>query len=431
MAGGTITRVSLGNSIKEIEENYTIHTDYFTMNSGGKGHFSSDKEILISDPKKPKPVGKYFKRGWWTDENDKPIKEALIGQKVKFHIEMEKEKVPTGSTINFTLKDWDGMFNIDDSIKIYYAQKDPKTDTYPEVKEMKTDGNGRSSILINLTENLVKLINDDGGNEIELYFACSYYNKNDKETEQLDLPAEEFNYLVVYEKEVLITVLVELPHSTYSMFKKGQFFSALGLAGHSAMAIGDRYFDYGPDNVAGIYSEKDYDVDFNNDGDKLDDVQINNPSFENAPGRPWWGEMVAVELGIKPNEVKLNQVLDYINLDWKLTGIYGEVHKVEFYTKKSEADLMVKWWEERYKHLKIYSVYPWTGEQCTTTVKTAIQEAYPFILGKNINKISDETQKPSGLLFELKKFISSSKQHFNIPAKEIIIKNESIDFVPE
>lgn len=66
-----------------------------------------------------------------------------------------------------------------------------------------------------------------------------------KETEKLDLPAEEFNYLVVYEKEVLITVLIELPHSHYTLFEDP--LSALGLAGHSAIAIGDRYFDYGPD----------------------------------------------------------------------------------------------------------------------------------------------------------------------------------------
>lgn len=445
MAGGTITRVSSGSSIKEIEENYTIHTEYFTMNSGGKGYFSSDKEILIADPKKPKPVGKYFKRGWWTDENDKPIKEALIGQKVKFHIEMEKEKVPTGSTINFTLKDWDGMFNINDSIKIYSAQKDPKTDAYPEVKEMKTDGNGKSSILINLTENLVQLINDDGGNEIELYFACSYYNKNDKETEQLDLPAEEFNYLVVYEKEVLITVLVELPHS------KETGVGAKGLAGHSAMAIGDRYFDYGPDYYTSTIIEQKYDYDFNDDGDKDDTMyvkrekildshgndtgqkrpimyddtgKISDIDYKFSPGRPWWGEMVAERLNINANNVKLKNVLDFINLDWydDETNIYGKVHKVEFYVKESEARKISEWWIERYKHLKAYSVLPWNGEQCTTTVKTAIKQIFTVLDGENW--IPDMTQTPKGLLEDLQSFISTSKQHNEELAKITIIKQE-------
>jgi hypothetical protein len=56
---------------------------------------------------------------------------------------------------------------------------------------------------------------------------------------------------------------------------------------------------------------------------------------------------------------------------------------------------MIKWWEERYKHLKIYSVYPWTGEQCTTTVKAAIQEGYPLIYGKVINRLPNDTQRPA------------------------------------
>ncbi|MCS3532770.1 hypothetical protein [Chryseobacterium sp. JUb7] len=439
MAGGTINRVSLGSSIKEIEENFTVYTENFTMNSGGKGYFSSDKEILIANPKQPKPVGRYFKRGWWTDENDKSIKEALVGQKVKFHIEMDKSKVPAGSKINFTLKDWDGLFNHDDSIKIYSSQKDAKTNIYLQVEEMQTDANGKACIWINLTENLVTLINDDGGNEIELYFACTYYDKSDKETEQLDLPVEEFNYLVVYEKEFLITVLIELPHSYYTLLNNP--ISALGLAGHSAMAIGDRYFDYGPDYSQSTVNEKQYDYDFNDDGDKVDNVDLKakdkngkpiyNINEKFSPGRPWWGEMVADRLEIKASDVKLDQVLDFIKLDWKKfkTGVYGEVYKTDFYVKESEAKRMIKWWEERYKHLKVYSVYPWTGEQCTTAVKAAIQEAFPFGVTKPLgNFIPDTTQMPSGLLEDLRSFKSTSKQHNEQLAKQIIIKPESKNF---
>ncbi len=430
MAGGTITRIAGGKLTKEIEGDYTIWTDNYTINSGGKISFTSDKKIIFGTPPPPPPAGHYFVRGWWTDENDKPIKEALIGQRVKFHIQMDKSKVPAGSKIDFTLKDWDGMLNSDDPIPLFSTEKDPKTDTYAKVNELFTDANGKASLSINLTEGLVKFTEDDGGNEIELYFECSYYDKSDKETEKLDLPSEEFNYLIVYEKELLITVLIELPHSAYSIFKKGQFVSAIGLEGHSAMAIGDRYFDYGPNNTPGIYNEKEYDYDFNDDGDKNDDVDLKNPSYMNAPGRPWWGEMVAGRLGIKAEKVKLQQVFDFLKIDWKKTNIYGEVHKIEFYVKESEAKRMLKWWEERYKHLKVYSVFPWTGEQCTTAVKTAIQEGYPFHLGKEINRISDETQRPSGLLSELKKFISSSKQHFNEPATNTIIKPEEKTFVP-
>lgn len=71
---------------------------------------------------------------------------------------------------------------------------------------------------------------------------------------------------------------------------------------------------------------------------------------------------------------------------------------------------MLKWWEKRYKHLKIYSAHPWKGEQCTTTVKTAIQEAFSFNIIRG-NNIPDTTQKPSGLLEDLRAFTSTSKEH--------------------
>lgn len=84
-------------------------------------------------------------------------------------------------------------------------------------------------------------------------------------------------------------------------------------------------------------------------------------------------------------------------------------------------------WEERYKHLKVYSVKPWTGEQCTTAVKSAIQEAFPFKVGGN-NWIPDATQTPEGLLEDLKAFVSTSKQHFGQLATTTVIKNEALDW---
>lgn len=69
------------------------------------------------------------------------------------------------------------------------------------------------------------------------------------------------------------------------------------------------------------------------------------------------------------------------------------------------------------------------GEQCTTTVKTAIQSAYPLTILKDAkNQIKDDIQAPESLLKELKYFVSTSKKHFNKPAKISIIKHESKDF---
>lgn len=455
MAGGTITRVALGASTTIVEGNFEGFYENLTMNAGKENRFTA-KMTNHGNPKEP-VAGEYFKKGWWTDENDKPITEALIGDTVRFNIQMDKTKVPAGSKIDFTLMDWDGMLNPDDPIKLYSTTEDPVTKKYPEITQMTTDANGKASLSINLTSGLVQFTEDDGGNEIELYFDCTYYDISDKETEKKELPTEEFNYLIVYEKEVLITIIVELPHSYYSLGEAaknldyGEAISAIGLAGHSAMAIGERYFDYGPDYSQTIVSEKKYDYDFNEDGDTDDNVDLTEVdkngepiysiSERFAPGRPWWGEMVADRLGINASDVKLNQVLGFIKLYWddiidpstgrvlnSGTNIYGEVHTIEFYAKESEANKMITWWEERYKHLKVYSVWPWTGEQCTTAVKTAIQEGYPLVYGKVINRLPDITQRPEGLLSDLKTFVSSSKQHFNQPSVDTIIKPEATDY---
>lgn len=79
--------------------------------------------------------------------------------------------------------------------------------------------------------------------------------------------------------------------------------------------------------------------------------------------------------------------------------------------------------------MKIYSVFPSQEEQCTTTVKSAIQQAFGFnFVGKNY--IADEAQRPSGLLSELKRFVSTSKQHYDEFSIETIIKKESANYVP-
>ncbi len=227
------------------------------------------------------------------------------------------------------------------------------------------------------------------------------------------------------EEEVKITVIVELPHS------KETGWGAKGLAGHTAMAVGDRFFDYGPDygerGKKFIVNEKEYNIDFNNDGDKLDEkVDLTGKvDFYFAPGRPWWGEVLAEFLSKHPSEVTLNDALKLIiNFPWEKTQIYGTVYKIEFYVKKSQANKMIEWWEDRYKHLKIYSVKPWTGEQCTTTVKEAL--AYG-----GIDDIDWNTLTPDDILEDLKTEIkSTSHQHKDKKAKVTLIKKEAKSWKP-
>lgn len=224
--------------------------------------------------------------------------------------------------------------------------------------------------------------------------------------------------LEIEEIEEKITIIVELPHS------KETGWGAKGLAGHTAMAIGERFFDYGPDySETKTFDEQQYQADLNQDGDMNDKVKINeipNAGFYFAPGRPWWGEMISNN----PEKVTLLQSLNFISKNWKINNIYGTVYKIEFYVKKSQSDKMLEWWKDRYQHLKVYSVKPWTGEQCTTTVKQAL--AYG-----GIDDIDWNTLTPDAILEDLKTEIkSTSRQHKDQKAEITLIKKEEKDWKP-
>ena len=217
-------------------------------------------------------------------------------------------------------------------------------------------------------------------------------------------------------EEVKITVIVELPHS------KETGWGAKGLAGHTAMAIKENFYDYGSDyDETKIYNEKQYQADLNKDGDMEDKVKINeipDYGFYFAPGRPWWGEMISNN----PKNVTLQQALNFVKKNWRENNIYGTVYKIEFYVKKDQADKMKAWWVNRYEHLKVYSVKPWTGEQCTTATKQALRQGgilIPLV-----------TQTPDGILEDLKSIISTSYKHQGEQAIVTLIKKEASDWKP-
>ena len=413
MAGGTIIRKVGETNLVECDT-WQVYTDDFEAWAGEHSLFTADGGTSVGEPKDPPPAGKYFVKGWWTDVNDKPIKEATVGSTIRFHI--QTQGVKNGEKIDFIVYDQD-YFSFNDKLVVKNKNK--------EINKI-TVQNNRGYIEWTTGEECLKLLEETfEGDEIELFVKCQYKD------ETINLPYMESDYLALYEKEVLITVIIELPHS------KETGWGAIGLAGHTGMAIGNKYFDYGPNNKPNTYSEREYDVDFNKDGDQEDDVYLDAPSFKNSPGMPWWGSHIAQRKNIRPEEVTLDMVFKHIQLHWKgrydpvtrsypdRTLIYGEVHKIEFYVKESEANKMLRWWENRYRHLKIYSVYPWKGEQCTTTVKTAIQEAFPIY--KGINWIGDIIQAPDELLNQLESFISTSRQHKNERVKITKIKEEAND----
>ncbi|CAA0196799.1 conserved hypothetical protein [Tenacibaculum maritimum] len=186
----------VGNTLNKTAEQLSIFTteEGIDMYSSSSIDINAKERIVLGNYQEPPeieiPASSYFVKGWWTDECDKPIKKAVIGDKVKFHIQMNKEEVLAGSKISFVLKDWDGGLNIDDSIKLYSTVKNSKTSI--EIKEVVTDFDGKASLYIVLKECFVKFIKDDMGSEIELYLECSY-----EEEQKIKLPSSSGLYLNV------------------------------------------------------------------------------------------------------------------------------------------------------------------------------------------------------------------------------------------
>ena len=58
--------------------------------------FGKWQKIEREDSKKNPPAGIFFMKGWWTNHRDEPIKRAIYGQKLRFHIQMNKNFAQVG-----------------------------------------------------------------------------------------------------------------------------------------------------------------------------------------------------------------------------------------------------------------------------------------------------------------------------------------------
>lgn len=368
MAEGVIKKIALGECVTECDS-YTVYTDSFSINSGNKTLLTADNTVTHGEPKEYKEENTYFIKGEWKDEKGSIIKEAKIGDTVFFHIETqninkeksEKEKGDAKKEeveeIGITLYDWDGWANFDDAINIVYASG-PKKGQIRNREKVGPDG--KIIIPLTLTEGLLPFIEDDGGEEIELYFECTY------KEEVVDLPKNTEEYLIVSEKEEIVTVLIELPHSGTE-----DKLNRKGLAGHSAIMIGDEYYDFGPQPGEPFYSK----------------------------GRPWWDQMAESGNLTKEDILKILESNE-IRKDWL---IIGKVYLIDIIIKESEKNKVENWWKERYKETGNYSVLPFLGEQCTTAVRISLEENTAiFNLISNdilsINYPTRLTQTPEGLL---------------------------------
>jgi hypothetical protein len=106
MAGGKITRITLGKSTTDVEGNFDGFYNRLSMTAGENNAFKA-KVTNHGEPKKEPKAGKYFVKSWWTNHKDEPIKRAIYGQKLHFHIGMDKAHAKSGDVVYFGLYDSD------------------------------------------------------------------------------------------------------------------------------------------------------------------------------------------------------------------------------------------------------------------------------------------------------------------------------------
>jgi len=193
MAGGKIIRIT-GGVDRTITENFTGYYENLTMTAGGENIFTAGNTIL-GTPKEPERKTGYFVKGWWTNHKDEPIKRAVYGQKLRFHVQMNKEKVSVGDIVYFSLYDSDMRSWGNDTIK----QDDPIKLEHRKSKEPyiyeKVDENHK--IIIEFNTNYADLANasfKDEDGVFELYFWCSYKKKGET-AEHISLPLSFRDYL--------------------------------------------------------------------------------------------------------------------------------------------------------------------------------------------------------------------------------------------
>ncbi|MFV0531971.1 MAG: hypothetical protein ACK5MD_11125 [Flavobacteriales bacterium] len=193
MAGGKIIRITGGKSTTECES-WTVYCEDFNISAGGTSSFTADGGTNFGEPQEPTTGGQYILKGYWTDENDNKITEALIGETVKFHV--ETKDIPNGKKIEMILFDDDIHKSESDSddgndqVPLYPSSDGKAMTEYEESKYAIVENNKAVKTII-LNEYFSWLASQEEDKNVELFFSCSY-----KEQKEI-LPIQFHDYLLV------------------------------------------------------------------------------------------------------------------------------------------------------------------------------------------------------------------------------------------
>ena len=314
--------------------------------------------------------------GFWSDpQSGGALRELTYGEKAKFTVGCDD--VPDGTELSFVLFDFDSRYNADDELERSYTAT---------VK----DNMAELEIIPNPKwEESAKYETDQ---VVEVYFKVT--GKVRKIDMEAQLPKKEEEYLKVYSQKETVTVIIELPMKNYdykNIDVSDKIAAKLGLLGHTAIAIGQDYYDYGPEfdpNILfGKINEQKY-GDLNKDGDSKDifdgvfdkrlkesGLNQQSPSAFGTLGRPWWDK----HLVSGKKDIMLNDLKAILNnkKQREAAEILGETHLIEIDVTISQAQKIRNWWKTKYSsNLGMYSVNPIEkGSHCTSTVRDSLIEA--------------------------------------------------------
>ena len=145
-------------------------------------------EYDIKSPIKRSVITKYFLKGYWTDEKDQPITEAIFGDTVRFHVDMDN--TTDGDEVFLTL--------YDDDSKVKPLEEDQEDDAKGLVYTVNGQSvisdkvNGNKIVKQITLNNFEDLLKDEKDGEIELFFKGTYKDEKD-----IPLPNDSAHYLRV------------------------------------------------------------------------------------------------------------------------------------------------------------------------------------------------------------------------------------------
>ncbi|MFS4472015.1 hypothetical protein [Chryseobacterium sp. T20] len=188
----SIIRVTEGENITAIEKNWTVFTDHFEAYAGNNSHFTAKNGTFIGEPKKDlSEEKKYFVEGkWYSDAEGKNlITQAAIGQVVYFHIKTQNITDPDAKVTLQLYDDDGGLGGEPDPINVREVKEDGSPGALVTEKQVI---NNKIVYNLTLSDGLASFIENDFGDNIELYFECSY-----KEDLNIKLPLTSDFYLNV------------------------------------------------------------------------------------------------------------------------------------------------------------------------------------------------------------------------------------------